>query len=37
MHAFACRATLDIIRGDVAVRLDAGTPAARIAEIAAAL
>lgn len=30
-------ATLDIIRGDVVVRLDAGTPAARIAEIAAAL
>jgi len=30
-------ATLDIIRGDVVVRLDAATPAARIAEIVAAL
>jgi len=30
-------ATLDIIRGDVVIRLDAGTPADRIAEIAAAL
>ena len=29
--------TLDVIRGDVIVRLDAATPAARIAEIARAL
>ncbi len=30
-------ATLDIIRGDVVIRLDAGTPVDRIAEIVAAL
>jgi len=29
--------TLDMIKGDVTVRLDAATPAARIAEIARAL
>lgn len=29
--------TLDVIRGDITVRLDAATPAARIAEIARAL
>ena len=29
--------TLDVIKGDVIVRLDAGTPPARIAQIAAAL
>jgi transposase len=29
--------TLDIVRGDVVVRLDAATPAARIAEIVRAL
>ena len=29
--------TLDLLKGDVMIRLDADTPAARIAEIAAAL
>ncbi|KEO51341.1 transposase [Thioclava indica] len=29
--------TLDVIKGDITVRLDAATPAARIAEIAKAL
>lgn len=29
--------TLDVIKGDVSVRVDAATPATRIAEIAAAL
>ena len=33
----AGHATLDIIRGEVVIRLDAGTPADRIAEIVAAL
>jgi len=30
-------ASLDVVKGDVIVRLDANTPAARIAEIVAAL
>jgi len=29
--------TIDVIKGDVTVRLDAATPAARLAEIARAL
>jgi transposase len=29
--------TLDVIKGDITVRLDAATPAARIAEIARAM
>jgi len=29
--------TIDVIKGDVTVRLDAATPAARIAEIARAM
>ena len=33
----ACSSTIDVIRGNVIVRLDAATPAARIAEIAGAL
>jgi transposase len=33
----ASASTIDVIRGDVIVRLDAATPAARIAEIARAM
>ena len=33
----ASASTIDVIRGDVTVRLDVATPAARIAEIAKAL
>jgi len=33
----ASASTIDVIHGDIAVRLDAATPAARIAEIARAL
>ncbi len=36
-HEAGGGATLDIIRGDVVIRLEAGTPADRIAEIVAAL
>jgi transposase len=35
--ATPCSSTLDVIKGDVTVRLDAATPAARVAEIARAL
>lgn len=35
--AAASSSTLDVIKGDVTVRLDAATPAARIAEIAQAM